>query len=127
MNKCLKVVCCALFLALAMEVHVPLALCQEEVKTSSVQAVSGTISSIDLEKMTIVIAPEAKTKDAAQKDVVVSVSDLTTIEKNFDFILLGDLSAGDKVEVSYLVGPSGQNVAKSIVVAAGEVKGEVKK
>ncbi len=120
MSKCLRAVFCVLFLALAMEVHVPLALCQEQ--AASVQSISGTVVSVDLEKSTVVVALEAGVKDAAQTDVTVSISDLTTIEKNSDLVLLGDLSAGDKVEVSYMADQSGKNVAKSIVVRPGEKK-----
>lgn len=122
MSKCLKAVFFVTFLALTMGVSVPLALCQEQVKSSAVQIVSGAVASVDLEKSMIVVMPEKKADGVEQKDVEVLVSDLTTIEKNYDLVLLGDLLVGDKVTVSYLIDQSGKNVAKSIAVESKEKK-----
>lgn len=124
MNRYLKAVFCLAFLVLAMEVHVPLVLCQDEAQVFLAKSVSGAIVSIDKEKSMVVVAAKKETKDEMSKleDVSVQVVDSTTIEKNQKSASLSDLSSGEKVEVSYTTDQSGKNIAKSIVVEAGQQK-----
>lgn len=116
MKRYLKTVFCLAFLALAMEVHVPLVLCQDEVKAPLTESVSGTIASVDQKKLEVVVTPVKKYKEAAFQDVAVQIVDSTSIEKNYETALPSDLSLGDKVDVQYTVDPSGKNIAKSIMV-----------
>lgn len=116
MKRYLKIVFCLAFLALAMEVHVPLVLCQDEVKAPLTGSVSGTIASVDQKKLEVVVTPVKKDKEEASQDVVVQIVDSTSIEKNYETALPYDLSLGDKVDVQYTTDPSGKNVAKSIMV-----------
>lgn len=91
------------------------AMMEEAVESASMaMELSGTVVSVDAEANEVVVEYQVEGEEAMQ--AVLGLSEGAKLEKNGEAISASDLTAGDKVVVTYQVGDNDSKVVETLAV-----------
>ncbi|GEM_PF-4148611 len=120
--KCLKPAFCLFIVAGLLIANSPVAFSQEQQEEAvlNTKEVSGQISAVDTAASTLTVKQIGDAATQTYEDIIISVKDITMIEKNYEKIDIAALAAGDEVTAEYTTDVEGNNVASYIWVKSNE-------
>lgn len=92
----------------------------EETQPVETKEVVGTVESVDMEQSLLIVTQLVNAEEGIYENVTISVTEATTIEKNYEAATLSIVMTGDKVSVQYTINEEGKMVASHILVESAE-------